>query len=266
MRQTGQIVRSGMAMPVCAMIHLLAACGQSGGISMGASTASDKVPQEVVRIIDAIDNGDMQSLKSMLDSGVNPTPPSSPLSPIHAAITHFDKGQLLCNQDALKLLLEHGADPNFIDHDSGFSPLEDALQMGEMVCVELLRNAGARIDKQGLSGDPILEFAVRGAIRTNDMGILRHVLSWNVDVNERSGVRKQTVLFTAAATPGGEFAFKELLKHGADPCIQDSSGMLPSERAQSLARNLKGVAKSHSQEFLDDIAILSDRCKPGTSR
>lgn len=87
------------------------------------------VPQGVIDIIHAIDAGDLSKLESLLEGGAAPTPKGSPLSPIHAAVTHFHEGQLVCDSRALKLLLEHGADPNFVDQHSGFSALEDVLAM-----------------------------------------------------------------------------------------------------------------------------------------
>ena len=244
------VVKNGVALLASSYILVLSACGKSGGVEMGSMSNPGQVPQEVVRIISAIDMGDMQALRDLLQSGANATPPGSPLSPIHAAITHFDKGQLICDSAALNLLLEHGADPNFIDQYSKFSPIEDALAMGDMNCAELLRDAGARLDKPGLTGQSIMGFAVKGAIRTKNLGILRHVPSWGVDPNVTAGASGQTALFDAAATPGGEFAFRELIKVGVDPCIRDSTGMLASNRAQNLARSLKGTAELHSQEFL----------------
>lgn len=254
-------MRSGTALLASFYTFLISACGNGGGLETGSKSGSAKAPQDVVRIISAIDSGDLQALRNLLQGGANPTPQGSPLSPIHAAITHFESGQLICDSEALKMLLEYGADPNFVDQYSRFSPLEDALWMGDMNCAELLRDAGARLDRPGLTGQSILGFAVKGAIRTKNLEILSHVLTWGVDPNVTTATGGQTALFEAAATPGGEFTFRELIRIGADPCIRDSTGMLASERAVNLARSLKGVAASHSQDFLDYVAAVTRQCQ-----
>lgn len=241
MRSRGQLV-STRAHPIPALLVLglfLSGCGrsESQGITDSMNQAS-AVPQGVIDIIHAIDAGNVPKLKSLLEGGAIPTPKESPLSPIHAAATHLRDGKLVCDSEALKLLLEHGADPNFIDQYSGFSALEDVLAMGDVECARLLKDAGADVNQRGKSGQSILQFAVKGAIRTGNTNILRLVLSWGVDPNVLSGGRANTALHEAVwATPGQEVApaVEELLRSGANPCIADSAG----DTALDLATYLK---------------------------
>jgi ankyrin repeat protein len=138
----------------------------------------------------------------------------------------------------MRLLLDHGANPNFIDQDSGFSPLEDALAMGDMTCAGQLKVAGASVNKRGASGQSILQFAVKGAFRTGDTSIIKLVLSWGVDPNVLSSGRAVTALHEAIwGNPGqdAEPVVVELLRSGVNPCIADGTG----QTALDVAKNLK---------------------------
>jgi ankyrin repeat protein len=197
------------------------------------------VPQDVIAIIKAIDAGDEGRLQTLLENGAVPTPAGSPLSPIHAAITHFADGKLFCDTKAMRLLLDHGANPNFIDQDSGFAPLEEALSMGEMECITLLKAAGASINTHGKSGQSLMQFAVKGVVRSQDITLLQLVKSWGVSPNVVMGDgRAFTALHEAAwiNTPQmADIVVHELLRLGADPCISDR-GQTPLD----VAENLKG--------------------------
>lgn len=220
---------------------LLSGCGRSDiAGATGVMSRSSTVPQSVVDIIHAIDAGDLGRLKTLLEGGAVPTPSGSPLSPIHAAITHFRNGQLICDSAALELLLLHGADPNFVDQDSGFAPLEDALSMGDLICARLLKDAGADVNRGGNSGQSILQFAVKGAVRVSDVAVLEMVLTWGVDPNVRSEPRAATALHEAVwASPGKNVVpiVAELLRSGANPCIATSSGDTPLDHAKFLNRS-----------------------------
>jgi ankyrin repeat protein len=237
------------------VLVVLLGCGKIGNAVSEVSVSLDmskKVPQDVVKIINAIDMGDMATLRSLLEGGAKPTPEGSPLSPIHATITHFAKGKLVCHVEALRLLLAHGADPNFVDQYSKFAPLEDALAMGERECIKLLKEAGAQVDQQGLTGQSILQFAVKGVIRSGDVSLLALVLSWGVDINVLSIGHKWTALMEAAATPGGEFVVAELLRLGADACVKNTAGL--------TALDLAEVAYEPSQEILSSLKAVMSKC------
>ena len=205
------------------------------------SACGSQVPEDVLEIIRAIDAGDTPRLKGLLEGGAVPTPEGSPLSPFHAAITHFHNGQLVCDSAAVKLLLDHGADPSFVDQWSGFSALEDALAMGDIACAALLKDGGADVNRHGNSGQSYLQFAVKGALRTGDTRILKLVLSWGVGPNVLSDGRMFTALHEAVwALPTqaetAEAVIAELLSSGADPCIANSDGNTPLDVAANLGR------------------------------
>ncbi len=243
MRSWAEVVKTSAHRPLAPLLtlgFLMSACGRSEGQGdLDRVNQATQVPQDVIEIIRAIDAGDIPKLTDLLDRGATPTPDGSPLSPIHAAITHFEDGQLVCDSTALKLLLDHKADPNFVDQESGFSALENALALGDMRCASLLKEAGASIERHGNSGQSILQFAVKGAVHTGDIGILNLVLSWGVAPNVRSSRRGFTALHEAAwPSPGragaAEPIVAHLLRSGTDPCIADSDGNTALEIAKSL--------------------------------
>lgn len=214
---------------VLSVALILAGCGSS-------VSQDSKLPADVAQIIDAIDKGDNSGLKRLLEHGANPTPKNSPLSPLHAAITHFQDGQLICDSVALKLLLANGADPNFVDQDSGSAPLEDALEMGNIDCASALKDAGARIDSLDPKKPSILDSAVMGAVRTDDTGVLKLALSWGIDPNIQGKGRRGTALHEAVFWKKDQ-VIAELLRNGVDPCIADSSGETPLDMAINLKRS-----------------------------
>lgn len=233
--------RVGLLMTLLTLGSLLSGCGRAEDArNRGGMNQADKVPQDVIEIIRAIDAGDIARLKNLLEGGAVPTPDGSPLSPIRAAITHFRDGQLVCDSAALKLLLDHGADPNFVDQYSGFSALENALSMGDITCASLLKEAGADVNKRGLSGQSILQFAVKGVMRAGDTGILKLVLSWGVDPNVLSSGRAWTALHQAVASNPGQDStpvVAELLRSGVDPCIADGTGQTALDMAVNLEQS-----------------------------
>ena len=242
MRAQGKLV-NGVAQLLVTLLSFgffASGCGMdNSNTDLGVTTQAGGVPKDVVAIIRAIDAGDVSELKKLLEGGAVPTPNGSQLSPMHAAITHFRDGQLVCNAAALKLLLDYKADPDFVDQDSGFSALEDALAMGDIECAKQLRRAGARLDQHGHSGQSLLQFAAKGAVRTGEIGILKLVLSWGVDPNVR-GYAGQTALHEAVWSSNlrdGQLSapvIAELLRSGADPCIANERG----QTALDLVTNL----------------------------
>lgn len=194
-----------------------------------AVSPATRVPQDVISIIHAIDAGDRSELRHLLEAGAMPTPEGSPLSPLRAAITHFRDGALVCDPTALKLMLDHGADPNFVDAYSGFAPLESALSIGDIECAGLLKAAGADVNRHGTSGQTMLDFAVKGVLRTGDTGVVKLVFSWGVNPNVR-GAHKYagTGLHEAVGSNWGAVdegpLIAELLRSGTDPCFVDAGG------------------------------------------
>jgi ankyrin repeat protein len=63
--------------------------------------------------------------------------------------------------ETVKLLLEHGADPNLVDSNEHFSALMHAAAEGNLEVVKLLIAAGANPSLKDVDGDDAAVFAVQ---------------------------------------------------------------------------------------------------------
>nr|XP_043632115.1 putative ankyrin repeat protein RF_0381 [Erigeron canadensis] len=82
--------------------------------------------------------GHIELMELLISSGVDVNSQSESGTPLIWAAGH---GQ----QDAVKLLLEHKADPN-IETDDGITPLLSTVAAGSLPCLELLVEAGAKVN------------------------------------------------------------------------------------------------------------------------
>lgn len=123
--------------------------------------------------------GNIELMEVLLSSGVEVDSQSDAGTPLVWAAGH---GQ----QDALKLLLKHKADPN-IETDDGITPLLSAVAAGSLPCLELLIQAGAKVNITAGGATPL------------------HI----------------------AADSGNTELITCLLKSGADPNVKDEDGLKP---------------------------------------
>ena len=110
----------------------------------------------VSTIHSAADYGDLEMVQVLLDYGVGVnTRNSSGSTPLDFALkyphTRLDAG-------VVRLLLDHGADPNVCAHDS-LTPLYRASQCGRIDIVRLLLEHGASVEVQDRQGDTPLDVA-----------------------------------------------------------------------------------------------------------
>lgn len=123
--------------------------------------------------------GNIELMEVLLSTGVEVDSQSDAGTPLVWAAGH---GQ----QDALKLLLKHKADPN-IETDDGITPLLSAVAAGSLPCLELLIQAGAKVNITAGGATPL------------------HI----------------------AADTGNTELITCLLKSGADPNVKDEGGLKP---------------------------------------
>lgn len=91
--------------------------------------------------------GDIELLKFLLSRGADVDSQSDSGSPLLWAAGH-------AQQDAVKALLEHHADPN-AETDDNVTPLISAVAAGSLACLEILIQAGARVDVSAGGATPL---------------------------------------------------------------------------------------------------------------
>ena len=155
-------------------VSLLQKCAYHGDVSAmkfllanGASLAS---LGDDLEIIGASFHGHWRLYKFLLENGadVNYSMPDTGETPLHSAIcSHRPSSNLV-----VKVLLSHGANPNAVTRDGvetgGFmrdcrtkreTPLHRAAAFGDEEMIQMLLNAGAKIDARDRNGDTPLGWA-----------------------------------------------------------------------------------------------------------
>lgn len=112
------------------------------GADVAASSALGATP-----LHHAAGIGDIELLKFLLSRGADVNSQSDSGSPLLWASGH---AQL----DAVKVLLEHHADPN-AETDDNITPLFSAVAAGSLACLEILIQAGARVDVSAGGATPL---------------------------------------------------------------------------------------------------------------
>ena len=162
-------------------------------------------------LIDAVQNGDIDRVRELLDSGVNPN------------IKHYfnDDSPLISasfdgHTEIVKLLLESGADPN-IGYRHGYTPLIFASKKGHSDVVRLLLEHGADINIRGKYGNTPLILASRGG----HSDIVRLLLERGADINIQNDYGNTPLM--SASRGGHSDIVKLLLENGADPTIKQDN-------------------------------------------
>jgi ankyrin repeat protein len=200
---------------------------------------------------EAIWEGSFDRSVLLIDAGaqINAPETKTGATPVNEAAF---KGHL----DLVKLLLARGADVNLKDH-AGFSPienairrhhtelvsfllsvdtnrespsslLEEAVRLGQADTLQVLLDAGAKLDARSAAGSTILyEAALKG-----DDNIVSLLVDRGANVNLRETASGTTPLYAAAAF-GREQVVSTLLLWGADPNLVSNEGMSPLHAAES---------------------------------
>ena len=170
-------------------------------------------------------------------------------------------------------LLEHGADPNIVDHE-GRHPLHN-IKRNDYRMVGLLCDHGANVDVQDSHGRTPLFVALSSGENAIAMELLEHGASTNIlDINGRHVLHNimrtdykivsllcmhgasvnvqdnkgRTPLFVALLTGENAIAM-ELLENGANPNITDSSGRHPLESVKRFDRRLMEILRENGADL-----------------
>jgi ankyrin repeat protein len=114
-------------------------------------------------------------------------------------------------------------------HDS---PLIQAARTGSLDTIKLLLDSGADVNQPGPTGDDWDATPLQHAILARQSGAVRLLLDRGADPNRVAGPKATAPLLLAAGDTDPAFV-NLLLAHGADPAIEDESGVTPLSRAVS---------------------------------
>jgi ankyrin repeat protein len=112
------------------------------------------------------------------------------------------------------------------------SPLIQAARSGSLDTIKLLLDSGADVNLPGPTGDDWEATPLQHAILTRQSGAVRLLLDRGADPNRVAGPKAPAPLLLAAGDTDPDFV-NLLLAHGADPAIEDESGVTPLSRAVS---------------------------------
>jgi ankyrin repeat protein len=189
-------------------------------------------------LLAAVGGGNEALVRRLLESGAVPDQPTSARSTLIQAITSFGPGArptFACNQPIVKLLLDHGADPNRPDPVLNSLPLLTAFDIGDVECARLIRAAGGKPDGREKGGRTLLMAATGAAARRHDTAILNIAISWGSGPNDQDQ-QGSTALHQAVMDNSADVA-KALLERGADPCLRNSISQTPLDMAINLSRS-----------------------------
>jgi ankyrin repeat protein len=118
------------------------------------------------------------------------------------------------------------------------SPLIEAARSGSLDTIKQLLDSGADVNLPGPTGDGWDATPLQHAILARQSGAVRLLLERGADPNRVAGPNSPAPLLLAAGDTDPTFV-NLLLAHGADPAVEDKSGVTPLARAVS-AGTIKG--------------------------
>ncbi|KAL4968116.1 ankyrin repeat domain-containing protein [Aspergillus stella-maris] len=151
----------------------------------------------------------------------------------HAVLAHFPAAVKLLislasagNEDIVRLLLQHGADPKFAD-SMGYTPLLIATVGLNLEVMKVLLEHGVMVNHRDNKGWSALSHATR----FNDDRFARLLVEYGAKVNQVDALHR-TPLFHAIER-GCTSVIKLLLQVGADPLLLDSKGKCARDYAEA---------------------------------
>src|SRR5919202_4389413 len=118
------------------------------------------------------------------------------------------------------------------DRQRAVAPLMEGARAGSLDTINVLLDAGADVNLPGPTGDDWDATPLQHAILARQSGAVRLLLERGADPNRVAGPNAPTPLLLAAGGTDPTFV-KLLLAHGADPAVEDESGVTPLARAVS---------------------------------
>lgn len=193
----------------------------------------DSPEDYAVRMLYAIGDDDVEEARSLLIRGGDP----------NVNVPGSDMKMLMTAQSAamVKLLLDHGADPNLPDKDGATSLHYLVTAPAALEIVPILLSSGANVNKaaEGRGGRTPLHEATQWYFEGRDHAVgdrlIRLLVSSGADINAPDGYLGKTVLHQAVENDKPDL-LKLALELGADPGVAVRDGATPLDMARSLKR------------------------------
>ena len=167
------------------------------------------------RLVSAAATQDMQSVRALLDEGVDVNVSRADGATALLWAAHWD------DLPTVDLLLAAGADINAAD-DHGVTPLERAAENASVAMVNRLLGEGADANTAQTSGLTPLMIAAR----TGNLDVVRALLVHGAHINAATAETRSTPLMWAVAEPHADIV-TALLDAGADPRASTRKGFTP---------------------------------------
>ena len=198
-------------------------------------------------LVDAAKSGDLNAVRSLLKSGVDP----NQMAPDGATAVHWAVHR--DNLAMLNALLAAGAKPDRVTRYR-IAPLTLAAQNGNTAIVERLLAAGANADTTSEEG----QTALMTAARNGSVATMRALLERGAQVGLTESFRGQTALMFAAGE-GNTDAVRLLLEVGAKLNERSKSGYTP------LLFAVRNNRMDTVKFLLERGASVNDKIPDGTS-
>lgn len=177
-------------------------------------------------LFQAIDQHDVRRIAELLSEGADPNAPQADFPqwrPLESAIEELDAGG---TTEAVRLLIEHGADVNAWNVGNSLTPLIRAVFHEDVQAIRLLLEAGASPNVVSAEGDSPLRLAVE----QDSLEIAALCLEYGAreSMDESSGFCGNTVLGLAASKLSLEM-IELLIEGGANPEVLDTDDLTARE-------------------------------------
>ena len=179
------------------------------------SVASLAAPNSDLRLVDAVQRGDKEAVRSLLKQHADVNAPQADGATALAWAAHWD------DLETADLLIHAGANVNAAN-DYGVTPLSLACSNGNAAMVEKLLKAGADPNATLWTG----ETALMTAARTGNVDVVKLLLAHGAEVNAKETRRGQTALMWSVAQNHPEVA-RALIEHGADVHARSKASFTP---------------------------------------
>lgn len=194
------------------LLSIGAACFLNGCAWIGQSSAPPKW-RPYLQLCNDVRANDLQAVKRDLDSGVDPNkfPNDGEALSDELDLAALCAAASAGNVAMVKLLLDHGADPNIRDGYDGY-PLTAAADSDNVPVMQLLIKRGAKINEDSDGSSALWRAATGGKLKAE-----RFLLDHGANPNTVRDTGKMEHILSAAQMLGEPAAAALLRKYGAKP-------------------------------------------------